>query len=85
MSMGANAAAKLFRIVDNLDHILAIELMSAVQGIDFRRPLKTSPLLENFLKEYWKEVSFVNDDIIMYKKIYKTVAFMNRFSLDFMN
>ena len=35
--------------MDNLDHILAIELMNAAQGIEFRRPARTSPLLERFL------------------------------------
>jgi len=84
VSMGANAAVKLYKIMDNLNHILAIELMNAAQGIDFRRPLKTSPLLEIFLKEYRKEVPFVNDDIVMYKEIHKTVAFLNRIHLDFM-
>lgn len=85
VSMGANAAVKLFKIMDNLTHILAIELMNAAQGIDFRRPEKTSPILEKFLKDYRKEVSFVDDDIVMYKEIHKTVAFLNRVSLDFMD
>ncbi|GAB6008637.1 histidine ammonia-lyase [Dysgonomonas reticulitermitis] len=84
VSMGANAAVKLFKIMDNLNHILAIELMNAAQGIDFRHPVKTSPVLEEFLKEYRKEVPFVKDDIVMYKEIHKTVAFLNRVSLDFM-
>ncbi|MDR0988821.1 MAG: histidine ammonia-lyase [Prevotellaceae bacterium] len=78
VSMGANAAVKLFRIMDNLEHILAIELMNAAQGIDLRRPLRTSPALERFLKAYRKEVPFVNDDIVMYKEIHQTVAFLNR-------
>lgn len=85
VSMGANAAVKLFKIMDNLNHILAIELMNAAQGIDFRRPAKTSPVLEEFLKEYRKEVAFVNEDIVMYKEIHKTVAFLNRVSLDFID
>jgi histidine ammonia-lyase len=85
VSMGANAAIKIFKVMDNLNHILAIELMNAAQGIDFRRPAKTSPILENFLKEYRKEVAFVNDDIVMYKEIHKTVAFLNRNSLEFMD
>lgn len=85
VSMGANSAVKLFKIMDNLNHILAIELMNAAQGIDFRRPAKTSPVLEAFLKEYRKEVAFVNDDIVMYKEIHKTVAFLNRVSLDFID
>ena len=65
MSMGANAATKLFKIMDNLDHILAIELMNAAQGIEFRRPARTSPVLEKFLKDYRKEVPFIDEDIIM--------------------
>jgi len=85
VSMGANAAVKLYKIMDNLNHILAIELMNAAQGIDFRRPAKTSPVLEKFLKEYRKEVPFVDEDIVMYKEIHKTVAFLNRNSLDFMD
>ena len=71
VSMGANAATKLYRIMDNLEHILAIELMNAAQGIDFRRPAKTSPVLERFLHEYRKEVPFVKEDIVMYKEIHK--------------
>lgn len=78
VSMGANAAIKLFRVMDNLEHILAIELMNAAQGVDFRQPLKIFPVLERFLSEYRKEVPFVKDDIVMYKEIHKTVAFLNR-------
>jgi len=83
VSMGANAATKLFKVLNNLEHIYAIELMNAAQGIDFRRPLKTSPMLEKFLAEYRKEVPFIKDDVIMYKEIHKTVAFLNRTSFDF--
>ena len=83
VSMGANAAVKLYRIMDNLEHILAIELMNAAQGIDFRRPAKTSPYLEKFLHAYRKEVPFVKEDIVMYKEIHKTVAFLNRTKSEF--
>lgn len=82
VSMGANAATKLYKVMDNLEHILAVELMNAAQGIDFRRPLKTSPVLERFLHAYRKEVPFVKDDIVMYKEIHKTVAFLKRTQLD---
>jgi histidine ammonia-lyase len=84
VSMGANAATKLFRVLNNLELIYAIELMNAAQGIEFRRPLKTSPVLENFLAEYRKEVPFIKDDVIMYKEIHKTVTFLNRIISDFM-
>ncbi len=82
VSMGANAATKLHRVMDNLDHILAIELMNAAQGIDFRSPLKTSPILERILSKYRREVPFVQDDIVMYKEIHKTVAFLSRMKLE---
>ena len=49
VSMGANAATKLHKILDNLENILAIELMNGAQGLDFRRPEKTSPILEEFM------------------------------------
>ena len=63
--------------------ILAIELMNAAQGVDFRRPLKTSPLLEHFLHTCRKEVPFVKDDIVMYKEIHKTVAFLKRTKFEY--
>jgi len=83
VSMGANGAVKLYRVMDNLEHILAIELMNAAQGLDFRRPAKTSPVLERFFHAYRKEVPFVKDDIVMYKEIHKTVAFLNRIKADY--
>lgn len=81
VSMGANAATKLYKVMDNLEHILAIELMNAAQGVEFRRPLKSSPILEHFLAEYRKEVPFVKDDIVMYKEIHRTVSFLNRIKI----
>ena len=57
--------------------------MSVWEPIDFRRPQKTSPLLEGFLREYRKEVPFVKDDIVMYKEIHKTVAFLSRTKFDY--
>ncbi|MGC9352682.1 MAG: histidine ammonia-lyase [Mariniphaga sp.] len=77
VSMGANAATKALKVVLNAEKILAIELYNAAQAMDFRRPLKTSPFLENFLKDYRKEVKFVEHDVLMYKGINKTVEFLN--------
>ena len=70
-----------YKVMDNLELILAIELMNAAQGVDFRRPLKTSPLLEHFLHTCRKEVPFVKDDIVnplaeLNKRIFKSA---NRF------
>ena len=83
VSMGSNAATKLYRVVLNTERVLAIELMNAAQGIDFRRPQKTSPVLERFLHAYRKEVPFVKDDIVMYKEIHKTVAFLKRTQIEY--
>ncbi len=84
VSMGANAATKLLKLIDNLYNIFAIELMNAAQAVDFRRPVKTSPILEKILAEFRKEVPFVEDDIVMYKAINRSSDFVRRMPLDFM-
>ncbi len=82
VSMGANAATKCLRIMDNLERILAIELMNASQAIEFRRPLKSSEFIEMFLKSYREEVPFVEEDRILHYDIEKSVAFLNSFLID---
>ena len=82
VSMGANAATKAFRIMENLERILAIELLNASQAIEFRRPLQSSDFIEMFLKSYREEVSFVKEDRIMHYDIQKSVAFLNSFMID---
>lgn len=77
VSMGANAATKALKVVLNTEKILAIELYNAAQAADFRRPLKTSPFLEDFLYDYRKHVSFVKHDVMMYQGINKTIGFLN--------
>src|SRR5690554_5134300 len=78
VSMGATSAMKLLKVMDNLDIILAIELMNAAQALEFRRPLKSSPIIEKVLKGYRKEVPFIDEDIVMYKEIRKTSSYLNR-------
>lgn len=78
VSMGANAATKVMRVVDNLERIIAIELMNASQAIEFRRPAKSSPYLEEFLQEFRRAVPFVEEDIIMYQAIDKAVDFIRQ-------
>lgn len=80
--MGATSAIKLLKVMDNLDIILSIELMNAAQALEFRRPLKSSPLIEKTVKAYRKEVPFIDEDIVMYKEIRTTVAFLNRLEID---
>ena len=64
VSMGSISGRKLNRVLDNLEFILAIELLSACQAIEFRRPLKSSELLE-FAHDYVREfVGFASEDRI---------------------
>ncbi|HPD96167.1 MAG: histidine ammonia-lyase [Bacteroidales bacterium] len=79
VSMGANAATKLLRVVDNVERILAIELFNASQALEFRRPAKSSPYIEEFVAEYRKVVKFVEVDKVMYSEIQKSVDFIRNF------
>ena len=83
VSMGANAATKLHKILDNLDKILAIELMNAAQALDFRRPAKSSPAIEKVIEDYRKQVPFVEDDVVMYTQINKTERFLRNLDVSF--
>ena len=76
VSMGANAATKCLQVVNNTQRILAIELFNAAQALEFRRPEKSSPVLENIVSEFRKEVSFVSVDRIMFTEIEKSVQFL---------
>ncbi|WP_395043804.1 histidine ammonia-lyase [Flavobacterium sp.] len=82
VSMGANAATKCLKIMENLERILAIELMNASQAIEFRRPLQSSDFIELFLKSYRVEVPFVKEDRILHYDIENSVAFLNSFLID---
>ena len=82
VSMGANAATKCLRIMENLERILAIELMNASQAIEFRRPLQSSDFIEMFLKSYREEVPFVEEDRILHYDIQKSIVFLNSFLID---
>ena len=69
VSMGSISGRKLHTVLDNVEYILAIELMSASQAIEFRRPLKSSALLE-FAHDYLRQVvSFASEDRIFAKDI----------------
>ncbi len=77
VSMGGNAAIKALKVVLNTEKILAIELYNAAQAMEFRRPVKSSPFIEKFLKDYRQKVSFVEEDVVMYEGINKTIEFLN--------
>ncbi len=76
VSMGANAATKCYRVVENLEKILGIELFNGAQALEFRRPLKSSTVLEQLVADYRKTVPFVQEDKLMQPEINKSISFI---------
>ncbi|AEA44694.1 histidine ammonia-lyase [Fluviicola taffensis] len=66
VSMGANAATKLFRVIDNCYSIQGIEILHACQSLEFRRPSKSSKRLEDIFANFRKKVPFVTEDRYMH-------------------
>ncbi len=82
VSMGANAATKCLRIAENLERILAIELLNAAQAIDFRKPLKSSEFIQMFLNAYRSEIPTVGEDRILHYDIEKSIIFLKTFNIE---
>jgi histidine ammonia-lyase len=80
--MGANAATKAYRVVNNLYSILAIELITAAQALHFRRPLKTSTRLEELVSNFRKQVSFIETDRLLHDDMVKAEKFLKEVKLD---
>ena len=76
VSMGSNAATKLRRVVLNTERVLAIELFNAAQALEFRRPARTSPELEQLVAYYRRRVPFIDNDEVMYPHIAASVEFL---------
>ena len=62
VSMATYAARRLLEMADNAAHIVAIELLAAAQGVELRRPLKTSAPLEAALDQVREHADFLTDD-----------------------
>ena len=78
VSMGSNSATKLVRIVDNVETVLAIELFNAAQALEFRRPAKSSPVIERIFEDYRKVVPFIDNDTCMHPLIEKSIQFIRQ-------
>lgn len=76
VSMGSNAATKSARVADNVERVLAIELLNAAQALEFRRPLRSSEPIEKLFADFRAEVPFVDTDMVMYPLIAKAVEFL---------
>lgn len=76
VSMGANAATKCVKVIHNVEKLLSIELMNAAQALEFRRPCKSSPILEEFVEEFRQYVPFIEEDQVMYTHIQHSILFL---------
>jgi histidine ammonia-lyase len=81
VSMGANAATKLSTVIDNVYQVMAIELFTAAQALDFRRPLRSSAPIERLIAEYRTIVPFLKADDVMYHHMAESKAFLKRIPL----
>ena len=82
VSMGANSATKCLRIIDNIETILAIELMNASQALAFRSPKKSSPFIESFIASFREVLPFMEEDRLMSDDIQASIHFLKSFSID---
>ncbi|MGE6218463.1 histidine ammonia-lyase [Nubsella zeaxanthinifaciens] len=76
VSMGANAATKCLRVVGNVERILAIELITAMQALELRRPLKSSPKIEKLWLDFRTVVEFNEADRLLAGDISRSVQFI---------
>ena len=81
VSMGANAATKCFRVIQNVEKVLAIELLSAAQALEFRRPMKSSPVIEHLMTAFRAKVSFNEADRLLHNDMVIAIEFCNNYSL----
>jgi histidine ammonia-lyase len=81
VSMGANAATKCLRVIQNVEKVLAIELLSAAQAIEFRRPMKSSALLEKMVEAFREKVSFNAEDRLLHTDLVASINFVGKYSV----
>lgn len=79
VSMGANAATKAHKIILNLYEIIGIELITASQALELRRPLKSSSVLEELVSNFRKEVPFIKEDRILHNDMSKATQFLKSY------
>jgi len=80
VSMGANAATKCLRVIDNVEKVLAIELLSAAQALDFRRPAKSSEPIEKLVASLRQKVSFMGADRLMHTDMVAATQFIGAYT-----
>ncbi len=82
VSMGANAATQAYSLLNNVERVLAIELLNASQALKFREPLKSSEFIEILLKAYRMEIPFVKEDEVLHDDIEGSIIFLQNIIID---
>ena len=81
VSMGANAATKCYRVINNVEKVLAIELLTAIQALEYRSPLPSSPQIEMLRKDFRKKISFNNADRFLHNDMINAMEFIRKYEL----
>lgn len=79
VSMGANAATKCFRVINNVEKVLAIELLTAAQSLEYRRPLHSSPEIEKLVKAFRTKITFNETDRFLHDDLVNAIEFMREY------
>ena len=82
VSMGANSAIQLNEIVTNVKYILGIEMFTAAQALEFRKPLKSSKRIEKIVSNYRKDVKFIKQDEVMHDHIIESLKHIETLNID---
>ena len=79
--MGANAATKLYRVAENIERILSIELITSSQALSFRTK-KSSDFIESFVNSFRQEVAVLSKDVVLHDEMIKSQQFIQNLSLE---
>jgi histidine ammonia-lyase len=78
VSMGANAATKMYKVMQNVQRVLALELLTAAQAMEFRRPGQTSAALERVMTAFRRQITFMDKDRLLHDDMVMAEAFLDQ-------
>ena len=82
VSMGANAATQAYNVIENVERILAIELLNASQALEYRKPQKSSQFLEMILQSFRKDVPFIEEDEVLHNAMNTSISFIKNLTVE---
>ena len=82
VSMGTIGARKAREVIDNSMKVLTMELLTALQAVDFRNINRMSTQTKAIYDYMRKEIPFIEEDVIMYNNIHKIEELVNRSEFD---